>query len=164
MQSRIQYAIILLSALLLGACRQGDGPVAKPDANAEAELDDVKHDLQNVARRDPSGPEDLRYDVTKYARRATEAPAIDELSRRTASVIAGKTLDDQTAARLAHSLWTSIMAREISERQVEALQNEMQSVLMSAGVAEPQAQQVAAQVGVIQKQVSNRPRRWYELF
>lgn len=164
MKLRIHYAIVLFSALALGACRQADGPVAKPDANTEEELGDVKKDLLNVAGGNPSGPDDLRHDITKYARRDSEAPAIDELSRRTASVIAGKKLDDQTAARLAHSLWTAIMARDISERQVETLQGEVQSVLVSVGVAEPQAQQVAAQVGVIQKQVSNRPKRWYEFF
>ena len=164
MKLTVRCAIILFSALTLGACRQADGPVAKPDANTEAELDDVKHDLQNVAGGDKSGPDDLSHDVTKYARRPTEVPVIDELSRRTATVIAGKKVDDQTATRLAHSIWTSIMAREMSERQVETLQKEVQAVLISVGVAEPQAQQVASQVGEVQKQVSNRPRRWYELF
>ncbi len=79
-------------------------------------------------------------------------------------MLVGKTLNDTTAQRLAHSLWTSVAARELSERQVETLQNDVQSQLVAIGVAEPQAQQVAAQVGEVQKAVGNRPRRWYELF
>jgi hypothetical protein len=40
----------------------------------------------------------------------------------------------------------------------------VQSLLMSAGIAEPNAQQVAAQVGDVQRAISDRPRRWYEFF
>jgi len=39
----------------------------------------------------------------------------------------------------------------------------MKSQLMSLGVDEPQAQNVAAQVGVVQQAVTARHRRWYEL-
>jgi len=102
--------------------------------------------------------------VTKYARKPEEVPSITELTRRTATVVAGRTLNEQTAGRLAHSLWQTIWARQVSERQTEALQNEIQSTLVSIGVVEEQARQVAAQAGEVQKIVSARPRRWYELF
>ncbi len=134
------------------------------DAETQNELVDVSHDLQNVARRDPEAPKDLADDLSKYPRRVTAVPSVNELTRRTATVLVGKTLNDTTAQRLAHSLWTSVAARELSERQVETLQNDVQSQLVAIGVAEPQAQQVAAQVGEVQKAVGNRPRRWYELF
>jgi hypothetical protein len=155
---------MLLAALAVGGCRQADGPMPTADAETQNELMDVSHDLQNIARGDPSAPKDLADDLGKYPRRPTAKPSVQELTRRTASVIAGKALEDQTAQRLSHSLWTSVAARELSERQVETLQNEVQSILVSTGVAEAQARDVAAQVGEVQKQVSNRPRRWYELF
>ena len=135
-----------------------------PDANIQGELEDVRHDLQNIAKSDPAGPQDLADDIAKYSMRATATPAINELTRRTANVLVGKTVNEQAGQRLAHSLWTTVAARELSERQVEALQNDVQSILVSIGVAEPQAQQVAAQVGEVQKAVGDRPRRWYEFF
>ena len=164
MKLTVQYAIILVSALALGACRQADGPMPTADANTLGELEDVRHDLENVAKKDPAAPEDLASDIAKYSRRATAIPAINELTRRTVNVLAGKTVNEQAGNRLAHSLWMTVAARELSERQIEALQNDVQSILVSIGVAEPQAQQVAAQVGEVQKAVGDRPRRWYEFF
>lgn len=164
MKLTAQCAIIVFSALALGACRQADGPMPTANEEVQNELQDITHDLQNVARRDPAGPEDLAHDLGKYPRVNDEVPAVNELSRRTGDVLLGKTFNEQTAQRMAHSLWTSVAARELSERQVETLQNEVQSILVSMGVSEPQAQQVAAQVGEVQKAVGDRPRRWYELF
>ena len=80
------------------------------------------------------------------------------------AVLAGVDLTEQAAQRLAHNLWLSVVARELSERQVETLQNDVQALLMEEGVAEESAQQVAAQVGDVQGTVTTRPRRWYELF
>ena len=125
MKSPLIVAIILLSALTLAGCRQADGPLPQADANTQEELLDVQHDLQNIAGGDPNGPRDLEHDVTKYARKPEEVPSITELTRRTATVVAGRTLNEQTAGRLAHSLWQTIWARQVSERQTEALQNEI---------------------------------------
>ena len=58
--------------------------------------------------------------------------------------------------RLAHNLWLSVAAREMSERQIETLQNDVQALLI-VGVAEEGAQQVAAQVGEVQSAVTLRP-------
>ncbi len=164
MKSTVTPAFIVIVALALSGCRQADGTIPKPDATTEGELEDVRHDLQNVARRDPAGPGDLENDLVKYARRRSEVPAVTELVRRTSTVLPGRNLTEPTAIRMAHSLWTAIAAREISERQVEGLQNEVQSIFVSIGVAEQQAQQIAAQVGEVQKAVTQKPRRWYELF
>lgn len=164
MKSKGHYVFIIFSALALGGCRQADGPMPAVNAEIENELHDISRDLQNVAGRDPAAPDDLAHDLGKYPRQTDEMPSVNELSRRTVNVVVGRSLDDQAAQRLAHSLWTTAAARQLSERQVEALQNEVQSILVSIGVAEPQAQQVAAQVGEVQKAVGDRPRRWYELF
>jgi hypothetical protein len=165
MSSKGHYAIIVFAALALAGCRQADGPMPAVNPEIENELHDISRDLLNVADgRDPAAPDDLTHDLGKYPRQKDELPAVNELSRRTVSVISGRKFDEPAAQRMAHSLWTSVAARQLSERQVEALQAEMQSILTSIGVAEPQAQQVAQQVGEVQKAVSERPRRWYELF
>ncbi|MBM3819474.1 MAG: hypothetical protein FJW14_10745 [Acidimicrobiia bacterium] len=157
---------VCVTALSMSACRQADGPVPSPDTNALAELVDVTRDLENVANNNPDGPEELAHDLRKYVsdQRPNAVPAVDELSRRTAQVLPKSKLSPQSAQQLAHNLWVTVSARELSERQVESLQNDVQSLLMSVGVAEPNAQQVAAQVGDVQRAVGDRARRWYELF
>ena len=165
MRSRSRYVLIVITGLSLGACRQADGPIPVPDENIQEELVDVRRDLQNVATgRDPQAPEDLTEDLRKYTDSPSAELVVDELSQRTVAVLAGVDLSEQGAQRLAHNLWLSVAALELSGRQVETLQNDVQSLLMTEGVAEENAQQVAAQVGDVQGAVSARPRRWYELF
>ena len=86
------------------------------------------------------------------------------MSLRVAKALAGINVDEQAAQRLTHMLWLSAEARELSERQIEVLQNDVQSLLISVGVAQENADLVAAQVGEVQVAVTERPRRWYELF
>jgi hypothetical protein len=165
MTSTLYYGLIGAAVLILCGCRQPDGQVPTPDATVQEELVDVSRDLQYIAAaRDPAAPKDLADDLRKYAQRSSAVPAVDELSRRTAGAVAGAQLTEQAAQRLTHNLWVSVAARDISERQVESLQNDTQSLLMSIGVAEDRAQQVALQVGEVQRAVTARPRRWYELF
>jgi hypothetical protein len=157
--------LIMALTVLGGGCRQADGPIPAPTQTHQEELVDVARDLQNVATgRDPNGATDLANDLRKYTERAAAKPVIDELSGRTAKAVAGRELPDQDAQRLAHNLWVSVYARDLSERQIEALQNDVQTHLVALGVGEDSAQQVAAQVGEVQRSVTRRPRRWYELF
>src|SRR5687768_11448970 len=158
---------LLIGALAVfgGGCRQADGPVPAPTQIHQEELVDVARDLQNVATgRDPNGPKDLADDLRKYTEKPAARPLVDELSSRTAKAIAGRELPEQDAQRLAHNLWVAVYAKDLSEKQIETLRNDMQAHLVSRGVGEESAQQVAAQVGEVQSSVTLRPRRWYELF
>jgi hypothetical protein len=149
----------------VSACRQADGPVPTPSAETQEELADVARDLQYIASgSDPAAPTYLESDLAKYAQRASAEPVVVELARRTSVAVSGVKLAEQDAQRLTHNLWLSVAAREISERQVEGLQGDMQALLLSIGVPQDRAEQVAAQVGEVQRAVSDRPRRWYEVF
>ena len=161
---RMRVGVVVGAVLMVSGCRQPDGPVPTPNDNVQEELVDVSRDLQNIAAgRDPEALQDLAADLSKYAG-PTAKPTVEELSRRTASAVAGTELTEQAAQRLTHNLWLAITARDISERQIESLQNDTQSLLMSIGVAEDPAHEVALQVGEVQRAVTDRPRRWYELF
>ena len=165
MKSRVRYVLIVTVGLSLGACRQADGPIPTPSQSRQEDLVDLARDLENVASAlNPEAPLELADDLRKYAPSPDEEPAVDELSERTVAALAGIDLTEQAAQRLAHDLWLSVAAGQLSERQVETLQNDVQSLLMAEGVAEENAQQVAAQVGDVQGAVTERPRRWYELF
>lgn len=165
MRSLACALLIVTLPVFLGGCRQADGPVPTPSQTHQEELVDVARDLQNVASgRDPNSPVDLADDLRKYTERPAARPLVDELSARTVKALQGRELADQDAQRLAHNLWVSVYAKELSERQIETLQNDMQALLVSLGAGEESAQQVAAQVGEVQRSVTRRPRRWYELF
>ena len=164
MKSLFHCALILVAGVSVGACRQADGLVPTPSAEAQSEIGDISRDLQSIAAREAQASADLADDLRKYAELTSLQPAIDELSRRTASVVAGSTLTEEAAQQLAHDLWVVVVAREMSERQVESLQSDFTSVLMSAGIDEGRAQPVAAQVEETQRLVTTRTRRWYEFF
>ena len=165
MRSLACALLIVSLSFVLGGCRQADGPVPTPSETYQEELVDVARDLQNVASgSDPNGPTDLADDLRKYTERPAARPLIDELAARTVKVLQGRELADQDARRLAHNLWVAVYAKELSERQIEALQNDIQAQLVALGAGEESAQQVAAQVGAVQGSITRRPRRWYELF
>ena len=165
MRSLACVLLIVTLTVFLGGCRQADGPVPTPSQTYQEELVDVARDLQNVGSgRDPNAPADLADDLRKYTDKPDARPLVDELSARTVKALQGRELADQDAQRLAHNLWMSVYAKDLSERQIETLQNDMQALLVSLGASEESAQQVAAQVGEVQSAVGLRPRRWYELF
>ena len=158
-------ALILVLSLGLAACRQADGPLPTADDEVSNRLGDISRDLLSVARGDAQARQDLADDLHVFLDPREEAvPAVDELARRTSDVVAGKTLNDQNAQRLAHQLWTFTAARDISSRQVETLQNDLHALLVEVGVPEDSAVNVASQAGEVQKLVTNRAQRWYEFF
>ena len=161
---QIVYAVIVAAACQLAACRQADGPLPGATASTPNELGDISRDLQNLASGDPSGPKDLSDDISHYAEGTNGGPAAaTELSRRLGEALKGKTFKLAQAMPVAHTCWVTVAGRQLSEKQVDALQNEMKSGLMSLGANEQQAQNVADQVGVVQQAVTARHRRWYEL-
>ena len=157
--------IVLAVVLLLAGCRQSDAPMPTPDEDVREELDDVRQDLLNVASgRDQTAPAALAEDLRKYVSRPSAVGPVDELSRRTAAALPGRTLTEEAAERLAHTLWVAVTARDLSERQIEALQNDVAAQLTAVGVSQDAAGQVAAQVEEVQSAVTDRQRRWYEMF
>lgn len=160
-----RYVFIAVLALLAAGCRQADAPMPTPDEGVQEELEDVRRDLQDIAsRRDQQASQALADDLRKYVVRPSAIAPVDELTRRTAAVLPGKNLSEEAAGQLAYTLWVAVTARELSERQIETLQNDVESQLVRIGVAEDDASQVAAQAGVVQGAVTDRQRRWYEMF
>jgi hypothetical protein len=166
MTSRVLLpALILILSFGLASCRQADGSLPPAEGDVPNRLGDISRDLLSVARGDAQARQDLTDDLHVFLDSKDEAgPAVDELVRRTADVVAGKTLNDQNAQRLAHHLWTFTAARDLSGRQVESLQNDLHALLVEVGVPEDNAVNVASQAGEVQKLVTDRARRWYEFF
>jgi hypothetical protein len=157
-------ALIIAVSLGMAGCRQADGPVPVAEGEVPNRLVDISRDLMSVSRGDAQARQNLTDDLRVFVGRKEALPAADELARRTSAVVDGKTLDDQSAERLAHHLWTAAAAQEMSQKQIESLQNDLHSLLVSVGVPEDNAVNVASQAGEVQKLVTTRERRWYEFF
>ena len=158
------YALLFAAAMQFAACRQADGPMPETTPETSNELGDISRDLQNLASGNPDGPKDLSDDIGHFAQDSKNGQAAaDELSRRLGQALTGKSFKLAQAMPLAHTCWVTVAGRQLSEKQVEALKNDMKTQLMSLGANEQQAQNVADQVGVVQQSVTARHRRWYEL-
>ncbi len=156
---------MLVLCVAVAGCRQADGPPPPTSDEVQNRIADLGRDLGSVARGDMQARQDLADDLRVFVDGKPEATApLNELARRASEVVAGKMLTDQNAQRLAHHLWTTAAARELSERQVETLQNDVHALLVSMGVAEDDALNVAAQVAEVQTAVTDRQKRWYEFF
>ncbi len=164
MSSRPFLVLCLLSAFSLGGCRQPDGPLPAAEGEVPNRLADISRDLQSVASGQADATGDLTDDLRVFGDKPGAAAAIDELSRGVARALSGKTLAEDRAMQLSRHLWTTVAARQLSEKQVETLRNDVQSTLVAIGAAEPSARGVAAQAGEVQRQVADRNRRWYELY
>jgi hypothetical protein len=161
------WKVLLMAAPLavsLAGCRQPDGPMPTPTEDAKDEIGEMARDMMNVINREPEAEAELASDVSKYGADIEAVDASRELARRLTDVLPAARLDDQSAQRLAHTLWVGVTATELSARQVEAVQNEVREILRGAGVEEPRADAVAQQLGVVQQEITNNPKRWYQVF
>lgn len=163
MKSFHRYVFVAAMALLAG-CRQPDGPMPVADAEAQNRLGDVSRDLMSMVSRQPDATKDLADDLKVFAPNAEAEQAADHLATQLGQVVPGSRLTEQSAQRLARNCWTAISGPQLSQRQVEGLQNDVEGLLSSIGVAEQKAHEVAAQLADVQSVVSERKRRWYELF
>jgi hypothetical protein len=160
------WTTLSLAALLALAagCRQPDGPTPAPTPDRQNEIRDLAKDMINVINSDPEAPGDLADDISRYAPNPEASEASRELARRLADALPSARLDDPTAQRLAHSIWVGLTATELSARQVDVVKTDVRGILQGAGVAEPQAESVAQQLGVVQEEITNNPKRWYQVF
>jgi hypothetical protein len=160
------FLFALCAACLLAAgCRQPDGPLPAEGPDEENRRYDVSRDLLNIAGGDPNGVEEFADDIRVWATSepAPWTPGV-ELGRRVEAVLKGKMVSEEAAAQLARFFWIAAAGRELSERQVERLQEDVKAALLKLGVTEAEAAPVVEQVAEIQKTVTVKQRRWYQLF
>lgn len=159
-----RLAVALVLGLAAAGCRQPDGQAPTPTADQTNEIGDIARDMINVVNKDPQGPEDLRADLSKYGQDAEATAQIDAFARQLTGALADARLDDATAERLAKTLWVAVTARDLSARQIDALEQELEDVLASAGVPEERAQPIANRLDEMQRAITDNPKRWYQVF
>ena len=164
MPTFVRIALVLALLPVGGGCRQADGPTPAPTREQTNEIGDITRDLINIANKDPQAPEELRTDILKYGLTDEAVQQMNGLAQEVSQALAGARLDEQTAQKLASTLWVGLTARELSERQVEALGRDVKTVLAPTGVPEERAQSIADRLSAIQKTITANPRRWYQVF
>jgi len=162
---------LLLAAcvcLLSVSCRMADGPV--PDAkdpDAANELGDLGRDVSNILGGDAQGRQDFLDDLLGFAdleaTPAAEAPIKALGTQVIDAAVATKPTEATMAPLLAH-LYVAITARQLSEGQVKTMEENVRTAASGIGLDDVKARALAAQAGIVQQAVTERHRRWYEVF
>lgn len=164
MKPKVILVIILLSSLTSG-CRQPDGATPTPDEEAANRIFDIGNGLQQVARGEAGAKEGLVQDFQVFVDPHTQAAqsAAQGFATRLGDAVLSASLTEQSAQQLAHTIWVVAAATELSEKQTRALQDELRSQLTLAGISQDKVDAVVAEVPTVQRAVTTRPRRWYEV-
>jgi len=167
MSSRAFASLCLAAAIVSSGCRMADGPLPTPSGDVSNRLDDLRRDLGDVVAGHPDARKDFSDDLLVFvdAKRKPDAvPAIRDLANQVADAAAGVQLKEASMPPLLRQVWIAVAAQELSEKQVTQLQADVKLSLTGLNVSDAKAQAIANQVGTVQKAVTYRNRRWYEVF
>jgi len=160
----IVHALVLALAVSAGGCKQGDGVMPAKTGDVPNRLSDLKRDLEAVVAGDQTAVDDLADDLSVFTEEPDGHTAIRALSNTVGSMLVKRMLTDEAMTRIVSTMWTAAAGRELSERQVDALKDEMRSVLTTVGVSQADANLAAGRIGDVQSAVTVRERRWYERY
>jgi hypothetical protein len=144
-----------------------DGPLPMPGDEDLNRLDDLRRDIGNVVGGNAEAKKDFADDLMVFVRadaRPEAPPAVTELARLISEAAVAVQLKEAAAPPLLRQVWTAVVARELSEKQIATLQSEVKTTLTGLAVPEPSAQAISSQIVVVQKAVTARERRWFEVF
>jgi hypothetical protein len=160
----MMFALALAAALGVSACKQGDGPLPEKRDDLPNRLGDLKRDLEAVIAGDQSAVQDLSDDLIVFSAEPEAQTAVKGMAITVSSMLVNKKVNDETQTKIVSLLWMAVAARELSERQTDAVKDDVRNTLLSVGVTQPDANLAAGRVGDVQKAVTRRTRRWYERY
>lgn len=162
---RIALSLVLVCAACVAGCRQPDGASPAVEGDVPNRIADLGRNLENIASGDPAGAQDLAADLKVFVpTKPGAATPIDDLSRMVAQGLSGRRLETEASQALAHQLWLTVSGQDFSEKQAESLQADVRDAALAAGVAPEVAGALATQAAAVQRAVTDRQRRWYEVF
>jgi hypothetical protein len=157
-------ALVLITAVSAGACKQGDGPLPGKTGDVPNRLGDLKRDLEAVVGGDQRAIDDFSDDLRVFTEEPEGQAAIKAMTMTVCSMLVKRPVNDEAQTKIVNLLFTAAAARELSERQVDALKDDVRNTLLSVGVTQPDANLAAGRVGDVQKAVTLRTRRWFERY
>jgi hypothetical protein len=157
-------ALVLVTMLGAVACKQGDGQLPAKTNEVPNRLGDLKRDLEAIIGGEQQAVQDLADDLLVFTDEPEGRTATKALAVTVSSMLVNRTINEETQTKVVDLMWTAVAARELSERQVDALKDDMRNTLLAAGVTQPDANLAAGRVGDVQNAVTLRTRRWYERY
>jgi len=164
MRPRLAYILPVVLGAALVACRQPDGEMPPRSGDVPQRLVDLGRDLEGVAAGDKQATTDLTDDLLVFTEEPDGMASTRAMTAKIGPMLTNRTLNADTVTRLSTLLWTTVAAREFSERQVDKLKDDTRELFVSIGVAQLDANHAAECVGTVQKAVTLRNRRWYERY
>ena len=162
------WIVVCLVASVTAACRMADGPLPNPKADeVPNQLGDLGRDLSGVVNGDVQARQDFVDDMMAFVdlEEAPEAEApVKQLASQVLDAVVATKPQEAAVAPLLEHLYVAIRARELSENQVKTLEENVQTAASRMGVDDVKARALAAQAGIVQQAVTDRHRRWYEVF
>jgi hypothetical protein len=158
------FALVLSVALGAGACKQGDGALPEKKDDVPNRLGDLKRDLAAVVGGDQTAVQDLADDLMVFTEEPEGQTATKALAVTVCSMLVKRPVSDEAQTRIVELLWKAVASRELSERQIDALKDDVRNALLSVGLTQPDANLAAGRVGEVQKAVTLRTRRWYQRY
>jgi hypothetical protein len=165
---RLPLSIVCLFALVLTSCRMADGPVPNPKEGETANrVGDLSRDLSNVAAGHGEATADFMEGLLQFVdlgdKPDAEAP-VKELGNQLVAAFTETKASDRAVVPLLEHVVVGLEARDLSENQVEQLKENVLKAATDLGVADVKARALAAQIEIVQHAVTDRHRRWYEVF
>jgi hypothetical protein len=158
---RFLFVMVLTT---VAACRQADGDQPQKTGDVPQRLVDLGRDLEGVAGGDQQAVKDLTDDLLVFVDEPHGKEVTQAMSAAVCPMLVKRNLTADAETRLATVLWKTVAARDLSERQIDGLKEEMRDLLISLGVQQQDANYAAGWVGTVQKAVAIRSRRWYERY
>src|SRR5512138_169267 len=157
---RLRRALFVAVVTLLGtaACRQPDGALPQETPETSNRLHDLQRDLLSVAAGEADGPKDFADDLAVFADEPEGVSAARTLAGSVSVVVLKRSLNDDALKQLTTVLWKAVASRELSQRQVDAIKDDLRGTLVAIGVSQSDANVVAERLGQTQKAVTHRTR------
>jgi hypothetical protein len=157
-----------LCAVLLASCRMADGPVPDPKEGETANrVGDLSRDLSNVAAGHADATTDFMDGLIQFVDVGDKPDAVApvrELGNQLISAFAATKASDRAVVPLLEQVVVGLKATELSEKQVEQVKDNVRKAATDLGVDDVKARALAAQIEIVQHAVTDRHRRWYEVF
>ena len=157
-------ALVLIAALGAAGCKQGDGALPAKTNDVPNRLGDLQRDLAAVVGGEQQAIQDLSDDLLVFTDEPEGQKATKALAMTVSTMLVKRPVNDETQAKIVNLMWTAVAARELSERQVDGLKDDLRNTLLGVGVTQPDANLAAGRVGDVQNAVTLRTRRWYERY
>jgi hypothetical protein len=157
-----------LCALLLTSCRMADGPIPNPKEGETANrVADLSRDLSNVAAGHADAQTDFMDGLMTFVDMGDKPDAaapVKELGNQLMSAFSATKASERAVVPLLEQVAIGLEATALSEKQVEQVKDGVRKAATDLGVDDVKARALGAQIEIVQHAVTDRHRRWYEVF